>query len=68
MHGEANEMAQLESKLKEQYGGDGVQVHSPKVTEAVSIQFQSEKLAKVHLPALDLIVKGDGSCRARRLQ
>ena len=52
MHGEANEMARLKAALIREYEDDPdykMEVHNPRNTSAVELQFRGEKMAKVSL-------------------
>uniref|UniRef100_A0A2K6MJV7 Cleavage and polyadenylation specific factor 3 n=1 Tax=Rhinopithecus bieti TaxID=61621 RepID=A0A2K6MJV7_RHIBE len=56
VHGEQNEMARLKAALIREYEDNDevhIEVHNPRNTEAVTLNFRGEKLAKV---------KGYGSC------
>ena len=50
MHGEQNEMARLKAALIREYEDNDqvhIEVHNPRNTEAVTLNFRGEKLAKV---------------------
>lgn len=50
MHGEQNEMARLKAALILEYeenDDERIEVHNPRNTEAVTLNFRGEKLAKV---------------------
>ena len=51
VHGEQNEMARLKAALIREYEDNDqvhIEVHNPRNTEAVTLNFRGEKLAKVH--------------------
>ena len=50
VHGEQNEMARLKAALIREYEDNDevhIEVHNPRNTEAVTLNFRGEKLAKV---------------------
>ncbi len=50
VHGEQNEMARLKAALIREYEDNDevhIEVHNPRNTEAVTLHFRGEKLAKV---------------------
>lgn len=50
VHGEQNEMARLKAAIIREYEDNDevdIEVHNPRNTEAVSLNFRGEKLAKV---------------------
>lgn len=50
VHGEQNEMARLKAALIREYEDNDqvhIEVHNPRNTEAVALNFRGEKLAKV---------------------
>ncbi len=52
VHGEQNEMARLKAALIREYEDNDevhIEVHNPRNTEAVTLHFRGEKLAKVRL-------------------
>lgn len=52
VHGEQNEMARLKAALIREYEDNDevhIEVHNPRNTEAVTLNFRGEKLAKVRL-------------------
>lgn len=53
MHGEQNEMARLKAALILEYEENDeeerIKVHNPRNTEAVTLNFRGEKLAKVRI-------------------
>lgn len=56
VHGEQNEMARLKAALIREYEDNDevdIEVHNPRNTEAVTLNFRGEKLAKVHLKLSD---------------
>lgn len=55
VHGEQNEMARLKAALIREYEDNDevhIEVHNPRNTEAVTLNFRGEKLAKVRLQLL----------------
>lgn len=51
VHGEQNEMARLKAALIREYEDNDqvhIEVHNPRNTEAVTLNFRGEKLAKVN--------------------
>ena len=53
VHGEQNEMARLKAALIREYEDNDevhIEVHNPRNTEAVTLNFRGEKLAKVRPP------------------
>lgn len=56
VHGEQNEMARLKAALIREYEDNEevhIEVHNPRNTEAVTLNFRGEKLAKVCLKPQD---------------
>ncbi|XP_071853593.1 cleavage and polyadenylation specificity factor subunit 3-like isoform X3 [Apostichopus japonicus] len=50
VHGEANEMSRLKAAILREYEDDPeyhIQVHNPRITQAVELYFRGEKMAKV---------------------
>ncbi|XP_071796062.1 cleavage and polyadenylation specificity factor subunit 3-like [Asterias amurensis] len=50
VHGEANEMSRLKTALLREYEDDEeshIQIHNPRITQAVELYFRGEKMAKV---------------------
>lgn len=65
VHGEQNEMARLKAAIIREYEDNDevhIEVHNPRNTEAVTLNFRGEKLAKVKtdmpLKHTYLVVKG----------
>lgn len=62
VHGEQNEMARLKAALIREYEDNDqvhIEVHNPRNTEAVTLNFRGEKLAKVkkkELPVSNLFL------------
>lgn len=55
VHGEQNEMARLKAALIREYEDNDevhIEVHNPRNTEAVTLNFRGEKLAKVLLKTI----------------
>lgn len=62
VHGEQNEMARLKAALIREYEDNDevhIEVHNPRNTEAVTLNFRGEKLAKVHLHGNNLLKRID---------
>lgn len=56
VHGEQNEMARLKAALIREYEDNDevhIEVHNPRNTEAVTLNFRGEKLAKVQYAFCD---------------
>ena len=52
VHGEANEMGRLKAALQREYEDDAetdIMLYNPRNTQAVSLYFRGEKMAKVRL-------------------
>lgn len=60
VHGEQNEMARLKAALIREYEDNDevhIEVHNPRNTEAVTLNFRGEKLAKVGLTSLPALLQ-----------